>query len=847
LWRFGCAGTSRRVGLLAIAVALGWPAWVGAAEVYIRAKITEPGAGNWRLVLGGHRHEGPQWFLPDMGVDAEAGRWSGWVDLTKWPLHGRIDRAGGLAEWPSVSIRLQRPGGNDRLSGCRLEVQIADRPEETAVVIAFGESSESDTIAFLLPSPLREHVREFETGSQMTARHLQWAREVAGERAVDLRHFDVCTTLWGHYDPGLARQSLRTLRLLGFNVVNGAPTPVLREAGVHVLGKTWDYLVDPDEAARRWGEFRTRKLPARMADPDDRWEYENMRHLVIADEVKTLSFEKIEKARRDQWFRGYLRDRGANSADLGQPIDAVEYPLDLVKAGTLPRQADPATRRLALLAARFGQWWSARQLRRTTDEIHRAIPGMKSETLPASHGFFDAWGPPHVGMSAPLLDLFEVASEESVDVLSAEDWLGLNHMYGPAYTWTGAQSFEYLGAIMRSAIGSRPIKLLGLITPSDDRYLRLKAFSCLGQGARAFYFWTFGPTYIGTENYWSDLRSEYEGIHRFTRDLARAEETLSAARPVPDRVAILYSVSHDLWYPDQPAAFVEKRLTWHALRHLGVQPDFLCEADIEAGRLEEYQALFIVDWCISRKASAAIDAWIQRGGVAALSAAAATRDEFCEPFRPPFADAAWDPSARPSTQDGRRFNERTDLPELKPMTLVDVDLGGSKFRLPVLGCRLDVRGRGGGAGPSASFEDGKPAGLSVTRGKGQVVACGFMPMLAYGQLARFQPKTLAEKWPEEPRRLVQHVLDRAKVIPAARPSVPVVEASLLRGPRSSAIVLANYTYEPIRSLSIDVRMSERVRSAASVEGARVEVQATPAGPRVTLPLEWTDIVVLEHD
>jgi hypothetical protein len=52
---------------------------------------------------------------------------------------------------------------------------------------------------------------------------------------------------------------------------------------------------------------------------------------------------------------------------------------------------------------------------------------------------------------------------------------------------------------------------------------------------------------------------------------------------VRDQVAILYSVSHDIWHTDDPAAFAEKRLLWHALRHLHVQPDFLREEDVEAG------------------------------------------------------------------------------------------------------------------------------------------------------------------------------------------------------------------------------------------------------------------------
>ena len=60
--------------------------------------------------------------------------------------------------------------------------------------------------------------------------------------------------------------------------------------------------------------------------------------------------------------------------------------------------------------------------------------------------------------------------------------------------------------------------------------------------------------------------------------------SLYPAKPVRDPVAVLYSVSHDYWHNDDPAAFVEKRLLWHALRHLGVQPDSSARRTSRRGR-----------------------------------------------------------------------------------------------------------------------------------------------------------------------------------------------------------------------------------------------------------------------
>ena len=185
------------------------------------------------------------------------------------------------------------------------------------------------------------------------------------------------------------------------------------------------------------------------------------------------------------------------------------------------------------------------------------------------------------------------------------------------------------------------MSLRSLLTVSDEKYLRLKAFSGLGQSSKSIFYWTFGPTYIGTENYWSDLKGMYNGIAKINKDIEKAEDVLYPAKTVSDPVAILYSVSHDLWHTNDHAAFVEKRLLWHGLRHLQIQPDFLREEDIEDGKLGGYKVLYIVDRTLTRKSSAAIDQWVKNGGVVYLAAGAATRDEFYEPYSPPFAKEAW--------------------------------------------------------------------------------------------------------------------------------------------------------------------------------------------------------------
>ncbi len=72
----------------------------------------------------------------------------------------------------------------------------------------------------------------------------------------------------------------------------------------------------------------------------------------------------------------------------------------------------------------------------------------------------------------------------------------------------------------------------------------------------------------------------------------------------------------------------------------------------------------------------------------------------------------------------------------------------------------------------------------------------------------------------------------------------IVETSLLTGPKGSALVLVNYTYHPVRSLSVDLHIQSSVTKAVSTSGVEVKFQRIDGGVRLELPLDWTDIVLL---
>lgn len=807
--------------------------------VFIRFKILDAiGGERFTVSIGGFRHDGEPWQFPDLPIGVVKGQWTGWIDLSGWKWHGRQNRSGGIAEWNSLKLVASASEGVSNLS---IAVEMTDAAGEKPLV-SFIEKSESNTVAFLAPYPLRENIKEFETGSQMTARHLRWAHEATGGKHVQLKKFEFITALWGHYDPALERSEIDALQLLGFGNIGNITPAIAREKQIKTYGVTWLYAPDPQTVETEWKKFAAGNINSPVAN--DKWRYETMRHWVIADEVSGLDLSSVEPEKVNNWFREYLKNNSVTAKDLGKPVETIEFPAKILHEPFLPENESLPNRKIFYHAAKFNQFWSVKQMRQISDLVRVSLPNVKTETLLPSHGFFgNAWGPANVGMSYRMLDIFELGRQQSVNQLSVEDWFGLNHMYWSDYTWTGGQTFGYYNALVRSGIGAQPIEMRALITPSDNEYLQLKAYSAIGQGAKSIFFWTFAPTYIGTENYWSDLRSEYDGIARLGRALEKSEDVIYPAKPVSDQVAVVYSVSHDIWNTDNHTSFVEKRLLWHALKHLQIQPNFLSEESIAAGSLSKYKVLYLTDWLVSRNASKAIDAWVKAGGVLYLSAGAALRDEFNEPYQPPFAEIVWGKNAAQNfVSEHHSYNERKDLPTIKPLTTVKINLGEKSFALPAIGARANLASS---QNIFAVFADGKTAAARFNYGRGQIIAVGFLPMLAYGQSAGFKPATLEEKWQPEPREIVKLALDAAGVQPVVKSNVPVVQADLLAGENGSAVVLANYTYQPIKALTLDVRLSKNFSRAASVEGSKIQTSKLPDGKvRLILPLKWTDIILL---
>src|SRR5262245_55958879 len=111
--------------------------------VFVRFRLNEPAGAKYYVKLGGYIHQ-PNWYLPEANVPADAekarsarvavGQFTEWFDLAAYGgknLHGRLNLAGGIAEFPNINVRVV---SELALQRCDLEIELATAARKESVV-----------------------------------------------------------------------------------------------------------------------------------------------------------------------------------------------------------------------------------------------------------------------------------------------------------------------------------------------------------------------------------------------------------------------------------------------------------------------------------------------------------------------------------------------------------------------------------------------------------------------------------------------------------------------------------------------------------------------------------------
>lgn len=832
--------------------------------VFVRLKLEDPKGTKYYVQLGGYIHK-PNWYLSRVAIptgadrDAElriaVGQFTPWFDLKKHAgtsLHGRLQRSGGIAELPNVTVRFVTEKEADNR---RVVIELATAPSEDKIVKRFIESFHGDLTSFLVSPNLATDADTLETADQMSERRLRWAKEASAGHRVSPKKLIIQTSLWGAQRKELNEREGEVLWLLGFNVLGNQHDPI---------SEKFDFARPGHSHGVPFGPATTRE------DVETAWEKIVQRNNESPGEKIPFGFaDEVccrprigENPQAIAHFHQWLQQRRISPKDLGvarlTDVIPIETPEVLHER---EKQNGPAARRIFYYTSRFRQHAATERLRWNTERMHDYFgPQPWSSTLVADHPYFGGTG---LGMGmtpntcwggAPLaMDWFDLARSRAVDLAGIEDWMGLQYMFGPNATWEGFQLMGFQASIFRSGSqGEMPI--IAWITPSDETNLRLKSMSALCQGAKHFFYWTYGPTATSTENYWSDLRSAYDGIVSVTRSLAATEHIIEPGCVRKTKVALLYSISSDLWQPLGYIHMLERRGTYLSLIHDQYLVDMLTEEDIEAGRLDQYDVLYATDPCITRKAAGRIGDWVRRGGYLYASCAAGCRDEFNEPSDVLAKAFGIDSDVTFEAQPGeyRVRGRLNDIPHLDRLSLPADAITLEPVEFGVIGARVHAQPTD--AIVAGTFQDGKtPAVLRNRFGKGETIYFATTPGISYIKDAKFVPRELKENWPATHRRTINAWADRAGAPPLVELSHPVVEAGVYDADAGTALVLANFTYKPIKSLEIVLPVDRRIRSVRSVEHGNLPFtveESKGEGPhqwkiRCQVDLGITDILLFQ--
>ena len=347
---------------------------------------------------------------------------------------------------------------------------------------------------------------------------------------------------------------------------------------------------------------------------------------------------------------------------------------------------------------------------------------------------------------------------------------------------------SYLADIARGIAERHNMPLGCLIKPHrgapEQRMLALVA-----RGCRVFEWYTYGPDYAKGDSF-SQVPELLERVGRAGRFLAKAEDVLYGAKPVPAQVAFISPRTSEIWGKASewgPAAFEDAKWVYIALRHNHVPVDVLSEQQLAEGKLDRYKLIYVCGPNMRRDAATKLIEWVKNGGELWTDAMGLSRDEANRPLDLLGLGERklqmWGSVEPYRAVDLKPFVEK-EVPDAAGFCLGRATVGREAVTAP------------SNASIEAPFNDGSPAVMDWSIGRGRVNLSAFWAGLDYSRHIREANDDTWEEW-GDPNRLLMLPINRHKVRPIALDilvGIPTVETILLDNAGRKSVALINWTY-----------------------------------------------------
>src|ERR1043166_920116 len=173
---------------------------------WVRFRLNGDSPSTYYVQVSGIIHK-PNWYLPTVTVPTnaarnlssriKAGTYTEWFDLKAYAgtnLHGRLNLAGGIAEFPNITATfVVEPTAASR----DIEIELATQPDAEHSVKHWRETFAGDSTSFLVSPALRADAESLEIASEMTRRRAQWADAATGGLRHAPKKLILQTSFWG--------------------------------------------------------------------------------------------------------------------------------------------------------------------------------------------------------------------------------------------------------------------------------------------------------------------------------------------------------------------------------------------------------------------------------------------------------------------------------------------------------------------------------------------------------------------------------------------------------------------------------------------------------------------------
>lgn len=548
-------------------------------------------------------------------------------------------------------------------------------------------------------------------------------------------------------------------------------------------------------------------------------------------------------------FRDYLKEQKLNLNDLGaQSWDEV-LPVGRHAAQDLP------SRRLFYWTMRFYAHDSARHFAASTRALEKAFyPGLPVLT---NWNFFSG----RLYVPGPVANNRDKDSADAA--MGGHDWFEFGRLRGGTMLWTEdwfgdgqAYQWSFYCSKLRCAAEKGGVQFGGYVIPRtagarEDGILQ-RILCVVGCGGKAVKYFVFGPEYNFPGNCYSERAKVLPKMAEAHRMIGAAEELLWHGKVPQPQVAILAPRSAEMW--DAKDIAVPRRISdatntnmngatvdymaevfnlYFALQHANIPVDFVDEDDLTSNDLNRYKVLYITEPNIPAEGQQGIAAWVRLGGTLVRVSGAGNRDRYDEPCSI-LSDAS-----------GIDEQQRDRLLIANTKSLPIAGSGKSAFgAFSAIGVRGVLK-----KAPRtvlATFDDdGSPAIVENSVGKGRVLHFAWMPGLSYWKSSTATNDGLPVGFSETIRKLIVHPTENTVTVPVMVSSA-LVETPLLLSEKGAAATLLNWTGAPIDKLQVNVRVPFAARSVHSVKDGAIAFEVVDYGVRFALPLHAADIVMIRR-